>query len=46
MKHFLLGGLVQVKIHWLENNFTETPTELAELVLKIINPLGYDVKEL
>lgn len=46
MKHFLLGGLVQIKTHWLENNFTETPEQLAELVLKLINPLIYDVKEL
>lgn len=37
IKYFLLGGLIQVKSRWLENNFLETPTELADIVLSVIN---------
>lgn len=45
MKYFLLGGLIQVKTHWLENGFLETPTELADLVLNSINPSVYNVTD-
>lgn len=42
MKYFLLGGLIQVKTRWLENDFLETPMELADLVLNSINPSVYN----
>ncbi|WP_250675523.1 TetR/AcrR family transcriptional regulator (plasmid) [Paraclostridium ghonii] len=43
IKHFLLGGLIQVKTYWAERNFLETPEELAELVLQSINTCTYKV---
>ncbi len=43
IKHFLLGGLIQVKTHWAERDFLETPEELAELVLQSINTCTYNV---
>lgn len=43
IKHFLLGGLIQVKTYWAERDFLETPEELAELVLQSINTCTYNV---
>lgn len=43
IKYFLFGGLVQVKTHWMENGFKETPEELADLVLGSINPSIYEI---
>lgn len=38
IKHFLLGGLIQVKINWVEQGFIESPKEISEFLLKCINP--------
>lgn len=38
MKNFILGGLINVKMIWMQQGFKETSQELAQLIVDLINP--------
>ncbi|MCR4790692.1 MAG: TetR/AcrR family transcriptional regulator [Treponemataceae bacterium] len=37
IKAFLLGGLYQIKLRWLENGYKESPAQLARLIADLFN---------